>query len=102
MINSQFGSPSKPLSPNPGLHFIRELIDYEISVVTYESLTDLVPFYLKFGLPATLIARHEFQEALKVLLNCLGNKQSVGRMDSPSGESKSATSCQLPLSRGNQ
>ena len=41
------------------LESIRELIDYEVAVMTYKSLNDLAPLYLKTCLLANLTARRE-------------------------------------------
>ena len=45
--NSPFDSPSKPLLSNLGLESIREFIDYEVAAVTYKSLNNLAPLYLR-------------------------------------------------------
>ena len=47
ITNSPFYSPSKPLLSNFRLKSIRELIDDELPVMTYKSLNDLAPLYLK-------------------------------------------------------
>ena len=72
MTNGPFDSPSKSLLSNLRLKSIRELIDYKVAVMTYKSLNDLIPLYLKtICLLAALTALRELLEALKLILNCL-------------------------------
>ena len=46
ITNSPFDCPSKPLLSNLQLKSIRELIEYEVAVMTYKPLNDLAPLYL--------------------------------------------------------
>ena len=47
ITNSPSDSPSKTLVSNLPLESIRELIDYEVAVMTFTSLNDLAPLCLK-------------------------------------------------------
>ena len=45
--NSAFDTPAKPLLANLGLRLISELNENELKLITYKSLNDLAPNYLR-------------------------------------------------------
>ena len=47
ITNSAFDTPAKPLLANLGLRSISELNENELKLITYKSLNDLAPNYLR-------------------------------------------------------
>ena len=62
ITNSSFDTPAKPLLANFGLGLISELNENELKLITYKSLNDLAPNYLR-----QLLIRNsqQFSQALR-------------------------------------